>query len=200
MSTKLMSCLAGLALAGLIIFSQIALAESVIEKGLTSSKSADFSQGLFNPNKLVSIEIQMAPADWEFVRTDGRNYSWKKAASVTVNGTVLENVGIRKKGLVGSVNSEKPALKLKFDKYIEEQLAFGMERMVLNNNVSDPAFFKQYLTYGLFRKAGMPAPLCNFAIVRVNGEDLGLSTWNQSRSLSYSSILPVARVTYTKVQ
>ena len=40
----------------------------------------------------------MAPADWEFVRTDGRNYSWKKAASVTVNGTVLENVGIRKKG------------------------------------------------------------------------------------------------------
>jgi len=60
MSTKLMSCLAGLALAGLIIFSQIALAESVIEKGLTSSKSADFSQGLFNPNKLVSIEIQMA--------------------------------------------------------------------------------------------------------------------------------------------
>ena len=89
MSTKLMSCLAGLALAGLIIFSQIALAESVIEKGLTSSKSADFSQGLFNPNKLVSIEIQMAPADWEFVRTDRRNYSWKKAASVTVNGTVL---------------------------------------------------------------------------------------------------------------
>ena len=78
MSPKLMSCLAGLALAGLIIFSQIALAESVIEKGLTSSKSADFSQGLFNPNKLVSIEIQMAPADWEFVRTDGRNYSWKK--------------------------------------------------------------------------------------------------------------------------
>lgn len=176
MSTKLMSCLAGLALAGLIIFSQIALAESVIEKGLTSSKSADFSQGLFNPNKLVSIEIQMAPADWEFVRTDGRNYSWKKAASVTVNGTVLENVGIRKKGLVGSVNSEKPALKLKFDKYIEEQLAFGMERMILNNNVSDPSFIKQYLTYGLFRKAGMPAPLCNFAIVRVNGEDLGLYT------------------------
>ncbi|MBT18824.1 hypothetical protein CMK17_02350 [Candidatus Poribacteria bacterium] len=102
--------------------------------------------------------------------------------------------------MVGSVNSEKPALKLKFDKYIEEQLAFGMERMILNNNVSDPSFIKQYLTYGLFRKAGMPAPLCNFAIVRVNGEDLGLSTWNQSRSLSYSSILPVARVTYTKVQ
>jgi len=63
-----------------------------------------------------------------------------------VNGTVLENVGIRKKGLVGSVNSEKPALKLKFDKYIEEQLAFGMERMILNNNVSDPSFIKQYLT------------------------------------------------------
>ena len=108
MSTKLMSCLAGLALAGLIIFSQIALAESVIEKGLTSSKSADFSQGLFNPNKLISIEIQMAPADWEFVRTDRRNYSWKKAASVTVNGTVLENVGIRKGWLGPSTAKSQP--------------------------------------------------------------------------------------------
>ena len=176
MGTKLMSCLAGLALAGLIIFSQFALAENIIKKDLTSSKSADSNQGLFNPNKLVFIVIQMAPADWEFVRTDERSYSWKKATSVTVNGTVLKNVGIRKKGWVGSVNSEKPAFKLKFDKYVEEQLAFGMERMTLNNNVSDPSFIKQYMTYGLFSKAGMPAPRCNFARVRVNGEDLGLYT------------------------
>ena len=176
MGTKLMSCLAGLALAGLIIFSQFALAENIIKKDLTFSKSADSNQGLFNPNKLVFIVIQMAPADWEFVSTDERSYSWKKATSVTVNGTVLKNVGIRKKGWVGSVNSEKPAFKLKFDKYVEEQLAFGMERMTLNNNVSDPSFIKQYLTYGLFSKAGMSAPRCNFARVRVNGEDLGLYT------------------------
>jgi hypothetical protein len=50
----------------------------------------------------------MAPADWEFVRTDRRNYSWKKAASVTVNGTVLENVGIRKGWLGPSTAKSQP--------------------------------------------------------------------------------------------
>ena len=122
-------------------------------------------QDLFAPNKLVYIEIRMAPVDWEFVRTDKRNYSWKRAANVTVNGTVLENVGIRKKGFIGSVDSSKPGLKLKFDKYVEEQMVFGMERMALNNNVSDPSFIKQYLTYRLFREASIPAPRCNFARV-----------------------------------
>ena len=122
-------------------------------------------QDLFAPNKLVYIESQMAPVDWEFFRTDKRNYSWKRASNVTVNGAMLGNIGIRKKGFVDSVDSDKPALKLKFDKYVEEQMVFGMKRMALNNNVSDPSFIKQYLTYRLFREASIPAPRCNCARV-----------------------------------
>ena len=177
MNTKLVFHLARLVLVGLVIYyAQFALADNVIETDLTSSEAVDLRQDLFAPNKLVYIEIRMAPVDWEFVRTDKRNYSWKRASNVTVNGTVLENVGIRKKGFIGSVDSSKPGLKLKFDKYVEKQLVFGMERMTLNNNVSDPSFIKQYLTYRLFREASMPAPRCNFARVRVNGADLGLYT------------------------
>ena len=86
MSTKLMSCFTGLALAGLIIFSQFALAENIIKKDLTSSKLTGSNQDLFTSNKLVFIEIQMAPADWEFVRKDKRKYSGKKVTSVTVTG------------------------------------------------------------------------------------------------------------------
>ena len=94
--------LARLVLVGLVIYyAQFALADNVIEINLTSSEAVDLRQDLFAPDKLVYIEIQMAPVDWEFVRNDKRNYSWKRASNVTVNGTVLENVGIRKKGFVG---------------------------------------------------------------------------------------------------
>ena len=165
MNTKLMSRLAGLVVVGLVIYAQFSLAENAIETSLTSSKSADVRQELFAPGQLVYIEIQMASADWEFGRNDKCNYSWKRASNVTVNGAMLGNIGIRKKGFVDSVDSDKPALKLKFDKYVEEQMVFGMKRMALNNNVSDPSFIKQYLTYRLFREASIPAPRCNCARV-----------------------------------
>jgi hypothetical protein len=155
------------------------------------SGAGDPSSALFVPDTIVTVEIQMAPADWDFVRQDKRDlsglygedcmtgplystYTWKPATSVTVNGEVLENVGIRKKGFVGSVNDTKPGLKLKFDKYEQGQELFGKERLTLNNNTSDPSFIKQCLAYDLFRKAGLAAPRCNFATVKVNGQDLGL--------------------------
>ena len=52
----------------------------------------------------------------------------------------------------------------------------GLERLTLNNNIQDPSLVKQYLSYKLFRKAGLPAPRCNFARVHVNGQYLGVYT------------------------
>ena len=52
----------------------------------------------------------------------------------------MEHVGIRKKGFAGSMNSEKPSLKIKLDKYNKSAvLPFGVERITLNNNVQDPS-------------------------------------------------------------
>ncbi len=46
--------------------------------------------------------------------------------------------------------------------------------MTLNNNKQDRALVSQYLTYRLFRQAGVHAPRCSFAAVTVNGEYLGI--------------------------
>ena len=72
---------------------------------------------------------------------------------------------------------EKPSLKIKTDTYVDDQfMENGTERLTLNNNLQDPSLINQCLGYGVFAAAGLPAPRCNFAVVTVNGQDLGVYT------------------------
>ena len=94
---------------------------------------------------------------------------------MTVDGETHADVGVRKKGFLGSQSDTKPALKLRFDKYVDGQSLGGvMERMTLNNSIQDPSMVNTCLSYRVFAAAGNPAPRCNFATVSVNGKDLGL--------------------------
>jgi len=155
-------------------------------------KGADeaFANALYDPHQLVQVDITLPPADWHLLRHDKRNldnflepgcrskpfagtFTYYKA-KVTVNGVELADVGVRKKGFIGSITPLKPSLKIKFNKFVKGQLLHGVERLTLNNNKQDPAFLRTCLTYQLFNKAGVPAPRCNFARVRVNGQELGL--------------------------
>ncbi len=152
----------------------------------------DLSDLLFDPATIVEVEIEMDPADWDLVRNEVRevsglfespclqepfysNYTFKPA-TVTVNGELIEQAGVRKKGFLGSVNADRPSLKIAFDEYVPDGECFSLNRLTLNNNLQDGSQVKQCLAYGLFAAAGVPAPRCNFAHVRVNGQDLGIYT------------------------
>lgn len=145
----------------------------------------------FVPDHVLEIEITLDPADWDAARTETRTFFSTLFredclsepfgspftyydATVSVDGVVLEHVGVRKKGFLGSLDDDKPSLKLNFDEFVEGQLLFGTERMTLNNSVQDPSYLNQCLGYGVFADAGVPASRCNFAHVTVNGIDLGL--------------------------
>ena len=70
----------------------------------------------------------------------------------------MRNVGIRKKGFLGSVNAQRPSLKIHFDKFEAKKRFSGLEMMTLNNNGTDPDQVSQYPYYYIFRKAGLAAP------------------------------------------
>ena len=146
----------------------------------------------FALDHVLDIAIDLAPEDWDSLRTQIRAfadvfggsdclaqpfespYSWFPA-QVTVDGETRADVGVRKKGFLGSGNTEKPSLKLRFDKYVDGQLLGGvMERMTLNNSTQDESLINTCLAYQVFADAGLPVPRCNFATVSVNGESLGL--------------------------
>ena len=155
---------------------------------------ADPSDAYFALDRVLDISIEIAVEDWDTLRHQTRTfadviaeieeyglsrpfagiYSWF-GATVTVDGETHTDVGVRKKGFLGSQSDTKPSLKLRFDKYVDGQSLGGvMERMTLNNSVQDTSMVNTCLSYRVFAAAGSPAPRCNFATVSVNGTDLGL--------------------------
>ena len=152
------------------------------------------SDAYFALDRVLDISIEIAAEDWDTLRHQTRTfedliaeieeyglsrpfadiYTWFPA-TVTVDGETHADVGVRKKGFIGSQSDTKPALKLRFDKYTDGQSLGGvMERMTLNNSIQDPSMVNTCLSYRVFLAAGTPAPRCNFATVSVNGTDLGL--------------------------
>ena len=144
---------------------------------------------LFSTELVRDIRITLDPAEWSRLRREKRSFldtfagdclasprsspfTWYRA-TVAVDGVVLADVGVRKKGWIGSVNRARPSLRLKFDRYVEDQDLAGFENLVLNNSVQDPSLVRQCLGYALFEAVGLPSPRCGFARVRVNDEDLG---------------------------
>ncbi len=150
----------------------------------------DPSAGAFQLHHLLEVSIEMEPEVWHEVRTVNRSaldvfggscqlqpppspFEFRPG-TITVDGVTVENVGIRKKGFWGSIQTAKPSLKVKFDEFVGGQRLFGLDRMTFNNAKQDPSLIEQCTGYPLFRDAGLPAPRCNFAHVVVNGEDLGI--------------------------
>ena len=93
-----------------------------------------------------------------------------------VDGLAIADVGVRKKGFFGSIDSVRPSLIVDFNRYVPQQPIDGIGRLTLNNNKQDTSCVGQYLAYFLFRAAGVPAARAGFASVTVNGEGLGIYT------------------------
>ena len=152
------------------------------------------SDAYFALDRVLDISIEIAPEDWDTLRNQTRTfedlleeiekyelsrpfadiYTWF-SGTVTVDGETRANVGVRKKGFLGSQSDIKPSLKLRFDKYVDDQVLGGVvERMTLNNSIQDASLINTCLAYQIFAAAGLPSSRCNFATVSVNGKGLGL--------------------------
>lgn len=146
---------------------------------------------LYAPDRMLEIEIEMAIEDGASLAAETNSifnllegedcldeppnapFNWYPG-NIVIDGERIDNVGFRKKGLIGSLSTSKPGLKVEFDKYVDGQTFDGLERLTLNNSVSDSSLVRQCLGYQLFRDAGIAAPRCNFAHVTIAGQDLGV--------------------------
>ena len=150
----------------------------------------DLTDEVYDLEHLLRVEIELSEDDWDSLRTQSRTFestigqedcqsqpfdnpfTWFEAA-VTVDGQRYERVEVRKKGFLGSMSTDKPALKVDLGEFEDTDFK-GQRRLTLNNSVSDPSFVRQCLSYSVFTDAGLAAPRCNLAAVTVNGQDLGI--------------------------
>jgi len=149
------------------------------------------AEAMYDPDHLAIVELFIDPDDAEALGAETNElfelihgedcldspwsgpFNWY-TADVVVDGVARDDVGVRKKGLIGSLSTTKPSLKLDFDTFVEGQSLDGLERLTLNNSISDPSLVKQCLGYQLFRDAGLASPRCHFASVSANGDPLGV--------------------------
>jgi spore coat protein H len=137
---------------------------------LARSLPADWEP--FDNRFLHFISIQVAPEHLEALENDTEQ---RIPCDITLNGVVVRNAGIRKKGGAGSMSplADKPGWSLKFDELVPGQSYHGLGRLLLNNALQDRSLLNEHLAYSLYRRAGLAAPRTAHALVVFNGKPYG---------------------------
>jgi len=147
---------------------------------------------LFPSDRVMDVQISVKEKDWNKIRFQTRNFlealqTKRKQeaipspyvyvpAKVTIDGVEYPEVGIRKKGFIGSQNASRPSLKVKLNFVNKTARVGGLTNLTFNNNNQDITLMSQYMGYALFNAAGSPAPRCSYARISVNGKPIGLYT------------------------
>ncbi len=137
---------------------------------------------LFGVGGVHSVYIDFAQLGWWDTLTANKALGDQTGqdiyipAIVTLDGRVMDSVGVRLKGnasYVGHPGTKKP-LKLKFNAYINGQKFDGLKSVHLNNSAYDPTMLREKLMLDVLRRHGLPAPRCTYAAVYFNQEYVGL--------------------------
>ena len=145
---------------------------------------------IFPTDRVIDVQITISEKDWNTIRFQSRDfmtalnekrqfgpldhpYTYVEA-SVSIDGVVFPEVGIRKKGFIGSQSHTRPSLKIKLNHIDKKGEIEGLTNLTLNNNKQDTSLMSQFMGYALFNAIGSPAPRCAYAKVTVNGKSLGV--------------------------
>ena len=145
----------------------------------TQGLKTEYETTLFETETPLEVNIIMDADDWNDILSNAISEEYKEC-TVEINGTSFYRVGIRPKGntslssIASDPTTDRYSFKLEFDKYVDGQTCFGLDKLVLNNNYADATNMKEALVYDLFKYVGADASLCNYAKISVNGEYWGV--------------------------
>ncbi|MFO1442532.1 CotH kinase family protein [Bacillus sp. Bva_UNVM-123] len=138
-----------------------------------------YVERVFNQNKVTKVDIKVDDNDLRSVLENPEAEKYVEA-TVEIDGTKVENVGLRTKGnlslrsVVNIEDSERYSFKIDFDHYNSDQSLYGLKKLNLNNNYSDSTQMREYLSYKLMEKMGLPTPANSYMYVTINGKEWGL--------------------------
>lgn len=137
-----------------------------------TSPTLDPANGLYQSERFPVIEMTLPEASWNALQQEPYE---EVPGSFALEGAYFPTVGIRRKGVYGSLRdlNQKAAFKIDFDEYVDGGRIRNKETFTLNNMVQDPSYLHEWMTYRVFRAAGLPAPRTGWAQVYMNGEYFG---------------------------
>lgn len=165
--------------AAVILCLLAAVFSNALEERFGGGIAQEYETALFDRSSVIRIDIQMDGEKWNEMLENAINEEYYQC-DVVVNGTTFYNVGIRPKGnsslssIYNDDTTDRYSFKLEFDKYVDGQTCFGLDKLVLNDNYSDATNMKEAVVFDMFRYLGADASLCNYADISVNGETWGV--------------------------
>ncbi len=152
----------------------------------TGKAQTTSGQLMFDNSYVHEIRVTMAlsyPAFWDSltyyydqVMNTGAEKKYMMA-EVSIDGTVMDSIGIRQKGFFsnwGAGSSLKKPLKLSLNEYVNGQKYDLLKKLNLQNGFEDPSVMRDVLAYKLLRDAGIKAPRTSYAKLFINNTYWGL--------------------------
>ena len=141
-----------------------------------ASASPEYAARLFDGSRVHRIDIRME--DWAGFIAAAPEEEYV-SCTVAIDGEEFHQVGVRAKGnnslrLTEEYGLSRYSLKLEFDHFADGGNYYGLDKFSLDASFQDNSYMKTYLTYEMMDFMGVPAPLCSYVWVTVNGEDWGL--------------------------
>ena len=180
-SDKICICAAAVAAVIVIIFM---MGESMGISRLTEKPL--YAEKLFDPGRVHRIDIETE--SWEKVIGEAAMEEYSPC-DIIIDGEKVKEAGIRAKGnnslnLTEKYGHSRYSIKVEFDHYIDGGSYLGLDKMSLDASFQDNSYMKTFLAYDMMDMMDVPAPLCSYAWVTVNGEDWGCSLqWKSRRRL-----------------
>ncbi|MBE6034723.1 MAG: spore coat protein CotH [Clostridiales bacterium] len=145
----------------------------------TGAQRMEYEGKLMDDSYVHDIDIEIPDADWKELLENPLEKT-KYKVDVTIDGETFSEVSFATKGntslsqIAGDDSSDRYSFKVNFGKYVDGQSYYGLDKLNLNNIMSDTTYMKDYLSYEIMAEAGAAAPLASFVNIRINGEAWGL--------------------------
>ena len=146
----------------------------------------DSPGGLFDEDSIRIIDLKFDNQNYHNYLVNSWYYSPSERipATLTLNGTVYDSVGVRYKGnstfcLPNDYQNPKVPYNIDMNYFIDEQQLFGYNKMKLANAWMDPSFVKQIVSSNIYRRY-LPTGESNLVKLYVQNNYLGLYVNDES--------------------
>ncbi len=139
--------------------------------------------GLYDISSYRTFELEFAQTDWLSQMAANYGSETNVTASLKVDGTLLDGVGVRFKGDTSyrRATTLKKSFNIEIDHTDSDLRLLGYKTLNLNNAFTDPSFMREVL-YNNFCRQYVPSPQANFVHLYVNGEDYGVYVNSQQEN------------------
>lgn len=154
------------------------------------------AQSLYDSTAIQRIDIFFSASNWDYMLDTAKAGSegYIMADSVAINGVLFDSVGVKYKGnSTYQANQTKNPWHIELDTYKKQDYQ-GYKDIKLSNVKNDPSFLREVLSYEIARKY-MEAPQSNYAVVYVNGSQIGLYSNSEAISKTF-----VGKYLFSKTQ